>query len=230
MEETDHRIRVAAGRRDRMRRHLQQSSLTLLATVGPEGAVIDDIIRAAAVSRGTFYKYYAAPADLVRELAVQLADDMITAVNQLTLAQEDPAVRAALGLRAILGFVGICPKLGGFIVRAGWPISDPSHAFFRMIGPNVDEGLRTGRFLPRPRELYLTLIGGLAVGAIHEMTCGRAAPDFAEEAAEMLLCGLGLDPAEARALSRLPMALPVLPAGSLLDQVIAAQTARPAVI
>ncbi len=221
MNEADHRVRVAAERRGRMREHLLQAALRLMAERGTEGAVIDDIARAADVSRGTFYKYYASPADLVRDLALRLADDMIITVNGLTRHHHDPALRAALGLRAILGLVAACPRLGGFMARAGWPVSDPSHAFFRIVAPNIDEGLASGRFRRRDRDLCLTLIGGISVGAMYRMTTGPVPAGFAEEAAEMLLAGLGLAAEEARDLSRMAIALPEPAPGSLLARIMA---------
>ncbi len=221
MEEPDHRVRVAAERRERMRTHLLLSALDLLAVTGPEAAGIDDIVRAADVSRGTFYKYYDSPADLVRDLALRLGEDMIVTVNSLTRLQDDPAVRAALGLRAIHGLVQLCPKLGGFIVRSGWPVTDPSHAFFRLVAPNVTEGLQQGRFSPRPPELYLSLIGGLAVGAIHAMISAPQPAGFAEDAAEVLLGGLGLAPAEARRIARIEMVLPMPAEGTFLSRIMA---------
>jgi AcrR family transcriptional regulator len=174
------------------------------------------------VSRGTFYKYYDSPGDLVRDLAVRLADDLIMTVNRLTQAHDDPALKAGLGLRAVLGLVARCPVLGRFIVRAGWPSSDPSHAFFRLVVPNLDEGLRQGRFRACPRELCQSLLGGLSIGAIHAITSGPVAPDFAEEAAEMALAGLGLPQHEARRIARLAMDLPQPDPGSLLGRVMVA--------
>ena len=221
MQEPDHRVRVAAERRERMRTHLLQSALALLTTKGPEGAVIDEIVRAADVSRGTFYKYYASPADLVLDLAQRLADDLIVTVNTLTTRYDDPAVRAAMGLRAILGLVAICPRIGAFVVRAGWPLGDPSHAFFRLVGPNMADGLSQGRFRPHPPELYLSLIGGLAVGSIHAMISAPVGPGFAEEAAEVLLCGLGIEAAEARHIAAMPMVLPEPQADTFLGRIMA---------
>lgn len=221
MNEANHRVRVGAERRGRMREQLLHAALRLMATCGPEGAVIDDIVRAAGVSRGTFYKYYASPAALVRDLALRLADDMITTVHTLTRQHDDPALRAALGLRAILGLVAACPRLGGFISRAGWPVSDPSHAFFRVVAPNIDEGLASGRFHPRDRDLCLTLIGGISVGAMYRLTQGPVPEGFAEEAAEMVLAGLGLTAEEAVRLSRTAMVLPVPAPASLLARVMA---------
>lgn len=212
----DHRSRVAAVRRERMREHLLHAALVLMARTGPEGAQIDDIIRAADVSRGTFYKYFDSPAALVRALALQLSEEIIVAVNTVTRSEADPARRAAIGMRAVLGLVAECPSLGGFITRAGWPASDPSHAFFRIVGPNLAEGLAQGRFAPRPQALAEVLMSGLAVGAMHVMVSGQAGAGFDRQVAEVLLLGLGLPEAEARAVAGAELTLPRPAEGTLL--------------
>ncbi len=50
----DHRPRVAAEKRARMRRKLIENALLVFAEKGVDASVIDDVIRTANVSRGTF--------------------------------------------------------------------------------------------------------------------------------------------------------------------------------
>ena len=57
-EATDHRQRVAAKRRQRMRSLLLNSALRLMLEKTDASPSIDEIISAARVSRGTFYKYF----------------------------------------------------------------------------------------------------------------------------------------------------------------------------
>ena len=64
----DHRQRVAAERRERMRSRLLASAMKLIAEKGPAATSIDDVISAAEVSRGTFYKYFPSPDALVLSL------------------------------------------------------------------------------------------------------------------------------------------------------------------
>lgn len=51
MENQDHRTRVAAQRRERMRSRLLSSTLELIAAQGPSSTSIDDVIAAAGVGR-----------------------------------------------------------------------------------------------------------------------------------------------------------------------------------
>lgn len=203
-----------------MQDHLLQSALSLMAQRGGEAVQIDDIVQAAGVARGTFYKYFDSTAALVRELALRLSEDLILTVNVETARHADPAMRAAFGMRAVLGLVAQCPQLGGFIARSGWPVSDPSHVFFRIVVPNLQDGLASGRFAPRPLALCEALMGGLAVGAMHALAQGHPTPDFAEAAAEMLLVGLGITAQEARALARQDLILPQPQEGTFLARIM----------
>lgn len=223
MEVKDHRVRVAAERRARMREHLLLAGLRLVAAKGPDGFTIDDVVAAAEVARGTFYKYFDSPASLVQAVAVDLSQELIVTVNQLFSGAEDPAIRAATGMRAVLGWVRKAPVLGAFITRAGWPHAAPGHAFFRLVGPNLDAGIARGRFRVAHREIGLALIGGLSIGAMQSLATADLSEDFAELVAETMLKALGLDAAEARLLARLPMTLPqALPEGLISKCVVQA--------
>jgi len=61
MPTQDHRHRVAARRRERMRPRLLASAMRLIAEKGAASTSIDDVISAAEVSRGTSYNYFPSP-------------------------------------------------------------------------------------------------------------------------------------------------------------------------
>jgi AcrR family transcriptional regulator len=199
-----------------MRDTLLVAGFRLAAEKGADGFSIDDVIVAAEVSRGTFYKYYTSPADLVRDVALVLSEELILTVDQLFQGHEDPAERAATAMRAVLAWVRKAPLVGAFIMRAGWPTAGPGHVFFATVGPNIDAGLASGRFQLAHREIGLALVGGLSLGAMRGLATGQMPEDFAESVAETLLVALGLARAEALRLANLPMKLPAPLAGGLM--------------
>lgn len=214
----NHRSRVAAERRERMRTHLLHVGLQIVAECGPEGFSIDDVVVRAEVARGTFYKYFATPAELVRATALALSEELIVTVNSCLQEISDPALRAATGIRAVLGLVIEYPLLGAFIVRAGWPVSDPGHAFFRLVAPNIDAGLANGRFRHGHRLVGLTLVGGLSIGAMQNILSEDAPKDFPAMVAESLLRGLGVDPVEAADLAQRPFKTAAVQPGGILSR------------
>jgi len=221
-EPIDHRTRVAAERRARTRDQLLLAGYRLVAEHGADGFSIDDVVVAADVARGTFYKYFATPAELVRDVAVALSNELILTVAQLFRGDEDPAERAAKGMRAVLGWVRQAPQLGAFITRAGWPHAEPGHAFFGTVGTTIDAGIASGRFGIAHREIGLALVGGLSIGAMHSLATSDLPDDFPELVAETLLVALRLDPAEAARIARLPLVLPAPLPGGLIARGIEA--------
>jgi AcrR family transcriptional regulator len=94
-----------------MRARLLDSALALVAKRGVAAASIDDIISAARVSRGTFYKYFDAPDTLLRELALELTNDILRAVHPWS-SSDDPAARIAHGMRVIASLAYNHPAVG----------------------------------------------------------------------------------------------------------------------
>jgi AcrR family transcriptional regulator len=220
MNSADHRPRVAAERRERMRARLLECALSLAAAKGPERLSIDDVIAAAEVSRGTFYKYFDSPDSLVQALAVELTNAVIRSLHPLVEPLDDLAERMATGVRATLRLVRAYPVLGAFMVRAGWPVSERTQQFFVVVGADLRKGIRQGRFARMHGEVALNVLAGSMVGAMHSITHERVPRDFAEQTAIAILRALGLPEQEAAELATRPLAMPSIEPGALLWRLI----------
>lgn len=220
MSPFDHRPRVAAERRERMRARLLECALSLCATKGPERLTIDDVIAAADVSRGTFYKYFDSPSSLVQDLAVEVSNAVIQTIHPLVEPLDDMAARIATGVRTSLRLVRAHPTLGAFMVRAGWPVSERTQHFFVVVGADLQRGIRQGRFARMHREVALNLLAGSMVGAMYSITHETVPRDFAEQTASATLRALGLPEQEVAALATRPLAVPVIEPGTLLWRLV----------
>lgn len=210
MTSTDHRTRVAAQRRAKMRETLLLAGLQAMVAKGPGATTVDDIVQAAGVARGSFYNHFSTPDDLVQTLGLSLAQELMHAVGSALTGLDDPAKRVAGGFRSLLALVRQVPTLGQFLMRAGWPLPHTRQAVTASIGVDLQAGIAAGRFAPLPRELAEALAGGHTLGAIAvALDGGEAATDAL--AAEALLRALGMSPADARTLgaaSPLPIVIP----------------------
>ena len=90
---TDHRPRVAAERRARMRRKLVESALLVFAEKGVDASVIEDVIAAAGVSRGTFYNYFRTNVELLVAAIQALGNEVVDLVESRVKAFPSPAAR-----------------------------------------------------------------------------------------------------------------------------------------
>jgi AcrR family transcriptional regulator len=192
MERKDHRPRVAAERRERMRSRLLGSALRLVAEQGPAATSIDDVIAAADVSRGTFYKYFPSPQALVQELAFEVAKDLVFLADPIVRERDDPAERVACGIRLVARLALHHPAAAGFLVQLGWPDTQRPNALFDFVRRDVADGMKRGRFRAMPMPLALNMVAGAVIGAIHCMLKGPCEPDFAEMSAAAALRALGV--------------------------------------
>ena len=117
----DHRPRVAALRRERMRSRLIESALTLVAKNGVAATSIDDITSEAQVSRGTFYKYFDSPSALVEAVAKEVTNRLLALIDPVVLTHDDPVKRVATGVRLVLGLAR----------------TDAGYLFFNLAGQGV---------------------------------------------------------------------------------------------
>jgi AcrR family transcriptional regulator len=199
-----------------MRARLLDSALALVAERGVAATSIDAIISAAQVSRGTFYKYFDAPDTLLRELALELTNDILRAVHPLVLKHDDPAARIATGMRMVVRLADSRPAVGSFFLRLGWPDIDRRHVLFDFVQRDLAVGIRRGRFTAMPIVLALNIVAGTALGAIHAVLCTVSARGIAEQAAASALRALGIEAEQAARLVALPLPQPFPVGGSLV--------------
>ena len=226
MQETqDHRQRVAAERRERMRARLLASAMQLVAEKGPAATSIDDVIAAADVSRGTFYKYFTSPEALVRELATEIANELIRMAEPVVLSHDDPAERVSCGIRLVARLAIDHPLAASFLVRLGWPDARGPNMLLDFVKRDLEEGIRQGRFTRMPIALGLNIVAGAVLGASHCMLAPDCEPDFAEQTAAAALRALGVDAQTAARISSTPLKpVEVLPEGLLMETAALAKT------
>src|SRR6516164_4551776 len=97
----NHRTRVGAERREKMRARLLESALLVFASQGVDATVVDEVISTAGVSRGTFYNYFRTNEELFSAVAAEVSNEILRIVDPLLLPLTDPAARIAVGIRLV---------------------------------------------------------------------------------------------------------------------------------
>jgi AcrR family transcriptional regulator len=205
MDSQDHRPRVAAERRERMRARLLGTALQLVAERGAAALSIDDVIAAAEVSRGTFYKYFPSPESLVREVAFSLANELVQLADPVVRLRDDPAERVACGIRLVSRLALHHPAAAGFLVQLGWPDTEGENVLLAYVRRDIEKGIKRGRFREMPVSLALNMVSGAVMGAIHCMLKPSCAPDFAEMSAAATLRALGVPSKTAESIAFKPL-------------------------
>ena len=108
---SDHRTQVGVQRRKKTEALIIRAALNVFAEKGRYGSVIDDVLVAADVSRGTFYNYFASVEQLLERTSRWMVEDLLANFFEPLLSmQADPADRLCTGFR--LFFQRAAPDCG----------------------------------------------------------------------------------------------------------------------
>ena len=102
---------------------LLQSALLVFAEKGVDATVIDDVIAAAGVSRGTFYNHFRTTSELLLALATAMSDEALAVVDPVVLSLSDPVLRFSAGTRLYMQTALRYPTWGRFITSVGTRIA-----------------------------------------------------------------------------------------------------------
>jgi AcrR family transcriptional regulator len=122
--------RELRARGQRTRRKLLDAGVEVFATRGYHAARVDDIVKIARTSHGTFYLYFANKEDLFAALMGEVADEMVALAESLAPLEPGPA-----GYQALHDWVGDFVALydrSGAVIRAWTEAEIGSHMFGRL--------------------------------------------------------------------------------------------------
>lgn len=192
----DFRVRAAAEKRDRMRARLIAATMDAYLDAGTgRPPVIDDVIRVAEVSRGTFYKYFDSLDLAIAELGLQLADEMTDGILSIYDVLEDPIMRTATGFQMFLLRSMLDPEWGAFIAHIGLLSGDT--LFTRKIREDIQLGVETGDYVVASVELASDLLMGAKIEAIRRMIAGGGSVAYVQGMAMLVLRAFGVAPVKA---------------------------------
>lgn len=216
LQYADHRTRVGLARRERTRARLLAAALRIFAKQGTDAAVIDSIIRAAGVARGTFYNYFQTNEELFAAVAQAVSNELIRIVDPVASRQASPAGRIACGVILILGLAQRYPLLAEFVVRGGHAAVAVGSLATNVIPRDIAAAIEAGEFAVRDSRLAFDLILGPVLSALHTIVNHPVDVDYPRELAASILQSLGLDAAVARRLAHHEFGQIVVPEGSIL--------------
>jgi AcrR family transcriptional regulator len=202
----DHRPRVAAEKRTRMRRKLIENALLVLAEKGVDASVIEDVIKAAGVSRGTFYNYYRTNAELQMAASDELGNEIVQQIETQTRDNPSPAARICTGVRLYLAAARQFPLFARFVARLGLAAVGPDNLVFNYLPAHLEEGMARREFARMPALVALDIVIGSAVSAVKRIAANEADEDHLRAAVLAMLRGLGVAEQKARAAVDTPLA------------------------
>jgi AcrR family transcriptional regulator len=215
----DHRVRVAALRREEMQMHLLFSGLTLASTNPINALEVEDVIRQAEVSRGSFYNYFPSLPALYDGLAKQLMQEFAEITDVSVPQSLDNVTHLASTMRILMRLVVDFPMLGRFLTQIQWPNQSPDLDIFQNIIRDIQLGIKEGSFTNMPASIGANIAIGSLIGGVHTMLLKRPAKGFEDQVTNQVLIGLGVDAKLASTVSQMPLpARPALPQTGILGK------------
>ena len=189
----DHRVRVGAQRREKTRLRLLQSALAVFSEKGPDATVIDDVIAAAGVSRGTFYNHFRTTSELLLALATSMSDEVLAVVDPVVLIIDDPVHRFSAGTRLYMHMALRYPTWGRFMTSVGTRIASRG----QLIDQHLTRDLMHALDLKRVDITDLLVARDIVLGSIfygiETMLTEPTHEHHAEQLVATFLRGLGID-------------------------------------
>jgi AcrR family transcriptional regulator len=213
---TDHRPRVNAERRAKMRRRLIEAAMLVVADKGFETTQIDDVMKAAGVSRGGFYGHFRSMPELLGAIGAELGNETMQLIEERVTGIADPAERIATGLLLYLSFAQTYPHFARFIAAAGANVNNPHNLVYEYLPPHIAAGNAAGRFDTPMSEVAVDLIAGAMLVALMRVATGQGQSDYCVGVIAGILMGLGLPKGVSRKLAAKQVNPIVPPAESLL--------------
>ena len=201
----DHRVRVAALRREEMQLHLLFSGLILASTNSIYELEVEDVIKQAEVSRGSFYNYFPSLPALYESLAKQLMQEFSGLIDDSMPNGLDTATRLASTMRMLMRLVVDYPMLGRFLTQIQWPNQSSDTEIFQNIIRDIQLGIKEGCFNNMPASIGANIAIGSLIGGIHTMLLKRPAKGFEDQVTNQVLIGLGVDARSASKIAQAPL-------------------------
>lgn len=185
------------------RRAILDSAADAFVEHGYLEASLDDIARAARVTKGALYHHFTSKQDLFRAVFEEVEDQMVRAVNRAAGGHPRPWARTTAGIAA---FLDLCLDnryrriaLEEGPAALGWQLwrqIDEAYAL-GMVRATLQNLMTAGEITPRPVDLLARVVmaaiteAGLAVASAPDRAAAR---QDAEELLRRLLAGLRAEP------------------------------------
>jgi AcrR family transcriptional regulator len=174
---------------------IEKAALRLFSTRGADVVTIDDIVREAAVAKGSFYNHFDDKAALIGQLMGAIRATTELSVVQANEGIVDPAVRLARGLSVYVRFALDHPERALILALVDEGQLSASSAFNVGLVKDLSSGLRDARFSFATVDSAVLFVSGVAhvlVLSIARNGHAATAVSTAQQTTTMMLRGIGV--------------------------------------
>lgn len=202
-----HRTATGEAQRIKTRAWIIESAIPVFAQHGPDIPVIDDFVKAAGISRGTFYNYFQTTRELLDATMAALSDEVIATVIPAVENMTNPVFRLATAARLYYRKATLDPLFGAFLGSvSGVGALATEHA-----RADLQDAIHTGLITVDDIDLAEAIAFGIMVFALRKSSAKEGSDVRALAVVRAILSALGAAPAMIEDALRSPLPAPSPP-------------------
>lgn len=182
-----HRTAIGQAQREKTRAHIIDSAIPVFAELGPDVPVIDDFVKAAGVSRGTFYNYFQTTRELLDACIDAMSNEVIETIIPAVRDLSDPVHRLATAARLYYRKATHDPLFRAFLGS----VSGIGAVAMEHARGDLEEAIAQGQVEVRDIELAQAIAVGVMVFALKSRLAPSGDDDQGAEVVRAILRGLG---------------------------------------
>ncbi|WP_077038010.1 TetR/AcrR family transcriptional regulator [Pelomonas sp. KK5] len=191
----DHRVAVAARKRALTRAKILEATTRVFATAGERTPVIEDVVREAGVSRGSFYLHFQSLDEALQALAATQSDQMTTDILPVYDLLKEPWQRFSVGFRIFLKRAQQDPHWASFVTRSS--IASETLLVSKYMRGDLKAGVANGQFRFDDLDVAVDFMMGASTAGIYALGRGVKDPEhYIDESVRIALTGLGCPKAQ----------------------------------
>lgn len=186
----DHRSLSARIKRENTRLRILQATMSIFSSAVDDAPVIEDVVKEANISRGTFYKYFDSLDQALVAASRQANDRMIADIDSVYEFLNEPWQRACVGFRVYMVHALQDPSWSAFMTRMdAW---SQGSAITQRMTSDFYLGKHLGQFQIDDVDTAVDFIIGASLGGVYAISKGVSHPDtYMDAAVGMAMCALG---------------------------------------
>ena len=196
-----HRTALGREQREKTRAWIIESAIPVFAQHGPDAPVVDDFVKAAGVSRGTFYNYFPTTRELLDAAVETLSNEVIAMIVPVVQDVRDPLQRLALAARLYYRKATHDPLFRAFLGS----VSSVGTLAIEHARGDLQEAMDQGLLQVADIELAQAIAVGVMVFALKTRAAQVANDEHGTQVVRAILAGLGVSPARIERALRVPL-------------------------
>ena len=199
------RAKADGWRRTQTRARLIAAGARVLASRGRDRATIDDFVREANVSRGTFYNYFTTREELLEALWAAYGHDPFLEIQRLCQPIRDPAERLAALARHTLHTAKRDPTMGWITIALSSQRATLNAELLSFPGPDLQAGEASGAFHFDDLASATDVVVGAVRSGLRAVLEEERPEHYPEAVCKMILLSLGMTRSDAHRISHAPL-------------------------